>query len=57
MLKDCIEVYDDVFTPEECKNIIHNIDEMTEKSIMTNEKNREGKRNGRLLSFAIFFLN
>ena len=38
MLKDCIEVYDDVFTPEECKNFIHNIDEMTEKSIMTNEK-------------------
>jgi len=37
MLKDCIEVYDDVFTPEECKNIIHNIDEMTEKSIMVNE--------------------
>jgi len=44
MLKDCIEVYDDVFTPEECKNFIHNIDEMTEKSIMTNEKNIEGKR-------------
>ena len=37
MLKDCIEVYDDVFTPEECKNFIHNIDEMAEKSIMINE--------------------
>ena len=37
MLKDCIEVYDDVFTPEECKNFMYNIDEMTEKSIMVNE--------------------
>ena len=45
MLKDCIEVYDDVFTPEECKNFIHNIDEMTEKSIMVNEtKIFENKR-------------
>ena len=45
MLKDCIEVYDDVFTPEECKNFIHNIDEMTEKSIMINEtKIFENKR-------------
>ena len=44
MLKDCIEVYDDVFTPEECKDFIRDINDMTEKSIMSNEKNIEGKR-------------
>ena len=44
MLKDCIEVYDDVFTPEECKDFICDFNDMTEKSIMSNEKNIEGKR-------------